>query len=317
MALFQKIGRSISYLGPRVGAKTWIFTLFKDNFLPKVGTALAVWPVASIVLSMMVATTADPVVGKVPASVVTKEMAVKLSELTLVANEWWLIGAVIGVGALWCTSMIVRAAYSEWKIENQYLFKFGQLGWLFAAVAQVLLGVILVPVVIIWALLCIVPGVSTDISVTSTLFLTVAYVAVIAAIHYLASVDKEIANTIIYIVETPTMEPAAASVLMLDAMNKSIEGLSWISSPEVVSLSKDGLVVVTLPFLYAEAKWRNEECAQLGARLKLSEQAWVNSGHKIVHRQAPPKVTKNIDPFVGSSPKKASSKPAHASAPIA
>lgn len=288
--MLKKIKGLISHLVPRVGPRTWIFALIKDNLLPKAAVALAIWPVAEIILATMVKVVTSQKASNLTAAQVTTNMGISLSELASVTNRWWLMGAIITVGVVWLLSIIVRATYKYKKIEHPLVFGFGQLGWVFGAIMQALLGFVLVPLVIIFAILYYVPS-STEITFINTCFLAVAYVFVLASVHFLASIDRESENTILYIVQSsPDVQFNDASLQMLDAMNKEISDLNWIGSPEVVSLSKDGVVVLKLPLMYPADKWRKDECSQLAERLTKVEQAWKLCKLQVVHRNAPNKV---------------------------
>jgi hypothetical protein len=228
--------------------------LLKDNLGVKLGTAYAVWPVANIILTTMVKAKTNPDFGLQPASAVTGQMGIELSKLALISNNSWLLISVLVVGILWTAAILTRAGYRFVKFDNPYLFKFGQCGWMFALIAQILVGVSLVPFVIIWALLIHVSGVAEEVTLTSAVTFTAAYIFLLGAMHYLASIEKEITNSVIYVVQAPSSDVRSASLFMLDEINNARNELAWIGSPEVIFVSNDGVVVLTLPILYAAKK---------------------------------------------------------------
>lgn len=291
--MFKKIKWLVSFLRPRVGPKTWVFTLLKDNLGQKIGTAWALWPVISIILTAMVTAMGSETAGRVPAVDVTTKMALDLSEMSKVVNSKWLLGGLVLSSVLWAATIAVRAAYAYMSMKWPWLFKFSKLGWLFSAVTQGLLGAVLVPMVINWALIAIIPALRRPGMLVDAISLTAMYVVVTAMLHYLASIDNQKPNSIIYVIDMSNA-PGVRAVSILDSIDGAHTGLEWIGNPEIVSESQDGMVVVTLPILFIAKKWRRDASKQLASMLKNAEQEWVDQGCKIITREAPKKLRRDL-----------------------
>jgi hypothetical protein len=289
-----KIARVFAFGVKIAGPKTWLFSLVKENLGPKIGTGVAVYQVAKIILDSMVkANTQAPHVSLSDAAV-TIEQAESLVSMLDVVNSWQLAVSLIGFSALWFFALVVRGCFKFCKIKSRKLFKFGQLGPYFGAVAQFLMGMLLVPLVLTGAIVALVPEAFTLEQGAYFWFVAASFLIVVIAMHYFAFIEKELTNSVIYTIETPKTMALPVSTKVVEEFSIALEGLDWIGSPDTFSESSDGRLVVAIPILYNADHWSSDEAKQLGARLQIAESALIGIGCKILSRTDPKKIQKQL-----------------------
>lgn len=289
-----KIARVFAFGVKIAGPKTWLFSLVKENLGPKIGTGIAVFQVAKIILDSMVkADTQTPHVSLSDADV-TMRQAESLVSMLAVMNSWSLALSLIFFTALWFLALVARGCFKFWKVKSTALFKFGQIGPYFGAVAQFLMGMLLVPLVLTGAIVTLVPGAFTFKQGVFFWLVAASFLFIVIAMHYFAFIEKELTNSVIYTIATPKTMVLPVSPKVAEQFSIALDGLHWIGSPETFSESSDGRLVVTIPILYNADHWSSDEAKQLGARLQIAESALVNSGCTILSRTDPKKIESQL-----------------------
>lgn len=282
--------RALVVLKKWVGPKTWLFALGTRNLFPKIGTAIAVYRVTSILLNGLLDATPSNVKLSASAAEVTTKEALRLAKMLDVMNSKTLLVALVALNIVWMLALLARGAFKFWKIKSPGLFKFGQFGPLVGIAAQFLMGMLLVPMVITGTMMVIIPGEFSSMDQYTYWVTAVGFVGIVIAMDYFAFIEKELPNAVIYTMATGSKMAFPVGPKIVEIVDRAMSGLTWIGSADFHSASEDGRVVVSLPVLYAAANWSNDEASQLGTRLHAAEQDLLHQGCTTLYRLVPEKI---------------------------
>lgn len=290
----SKFSRTVTFLKKWVGPKTWLYALGKENLGPKIGTGIAVYQVAGIIVKTMVENNPQGGAVKESAAQATMRQAEALVSMLDIMNSPWLAGALVFFSGLWFAAVVARGSFKFWKIRTAWFFKFGQFGPYFGVAAQFFMGMLVVPLVLTWAIILNVPDAFPASKLVEAAFITFGFVVLVIALHYFAFIEKELPNTVTYSIETPKTMRLPVSDHILTTLGDALDGITWVGAPEALSASDDGRIVISVPILYPAANWNAEDAAQLGARLQKAERTWLNDGCTILSRVIPDGIDRRL-----------------------
>lgn len=283
-----------AFLKRWVGPKTWLYTLGKENLAPKIGTGLAVYQVASIILQGMKSANLPKPGVTLSVEDATMQQVMSLVSMLDITKSETLLWALLIFNVLWVAALIARGTFKFWKIRSAPFFKFGQFGPLFGVAAQFVMGMLVVPLVLTAAIVIIVPEALPE-SQRWLFWLTAfGFVCVVIAMHYFAFIEKELPNTVNYNIATGNKMQFPVAPKVVEVFEDALNGLTWVGTPEAYSASDDGRVVISLPILYNAEHWSKDEAAQLGARLHNAEAQLANDGCKVLSRVVPSGIERRL-----------------------